>query len=164
MNPQEELKHEMIQEFGQAYKAFGLSSLMGHIVALLLYSPTELSLDEITDSLERSKGPVSQIVKRLANRKLVKNIWKPGTRKAYFEIEDNVFANAFHNTFQLVKNNTRIARKMIEMSHQIDDPDLDPFKNRMEEMRIFYELMEKKYQEFLEEWASFKAEMKENRK
>jgi len=164
MKRQDELKHELIQEFGQAYKAFGLNSLMGHIVAILLYSPRELSLDEITDGLGRSKGPVSQIIKRLTNRNLIRNIWKPGSRKAYFAIEENVFANAFRNTIQLVKNNTRIANTMIEMSQEIDDPDLEPLKSRLDEMKLFYELMEKKYNEFLAEWAAVKTEFKEKKK
>jgi DNA-binding transcriptional regulator GbsR (MarR family) len=39
MANEEEIKKEIIQRFGEAYKAFGLNKLMGHVVALLIYSP-----------------------------------------------------------------------------------------------------------------------------
>ncbi|MBK8661765.1 MAG: hypothetical protein IPN18_08120 [Ignavibacteriales bacterium] len=45
MSDTEQIKIEMIRRFGDAYKAFGLNKLMGHIVALLIFSPKPVSLD-----------------------------------------------------------------------------------------------------------------------
>jgi len=45
---EEKIKREIIQNFGYAYKAFGLSKIMGHVIALLIFSPKPLSLDEIS--------------------------------------------------------------------------------------------------------------------
>lgn len=39
----EKITREIIQSFGEAYKAFGLSKLMGHIVALMIFSNQPLS-------------------------------------------------------------------------------------------------------------------------
>ncbi|RMH69247.1 MAG: MarR family transcriptional regulator [Gemmatimonadetes bacterium] len=154
MNEPDAIKHEMIQSFGDAYQSFGLSALMGHIVALLLYYPRPLSLDEITDELGRSKGPISQIVRRLAEKNLIRKVWVPDTRKDYYEIQPEIFANAFRNQFELIKNNTRLAERLqstVEAANE--NGDLSTLSQRMREMHRFYTLMEKYHQLFLEEWA-----------
>src|SRR3989339_2205022 len=104
MLDEERVRKEMIQRFGDAYKAFGLNKLMGHIVALLIYSPEPLSLDEITKQLGRSKGPISQIVRRLRDKKLIRKTWSPeNNRKDYYEVEPEIFENAFRNNLELIK-------------------------------------------------------------
>jgi DNA-binding transcriptional regulator GbsR (MarR family) len=150
---EERMKKEIIQRFGEAYKAFGLNKLMGHIVALLIYSPEALSLDEISEQLGRSKGPVSQIVRRLRDRKLIRKVWAPeNNRKDYYEIEPEIFENAFRNNLELIKNNTRIAKYLKEKVTDIDKEGADILHLRVEEMEHFYSLMEKHYRSFLAEW------------
>jgi HTH-type transcriptional regulator, osmoprotectant uptake regulator len=149
MTHEERVRKEIIQNFGEAYKAFGLNKLMGHVVALLIYSPNPLSLDEITRQLGRSKGPVSQIVRRLRDRKLIRKVWEPeNNRKDYYEIEPEIFENAFRNNLELIKNNTRIA-SYIKEKVPADEKIL---AGRIDDMLHFYKLMEKHYRNFLAEW------------
>ncbi len=138
--------------FGWAYKAFGLSKLMGHIVALLIYSPKPLSLDEIAASLNRSKGPISQIARRLSDKNLIRRVWQPTSRKDYYEIQPEIFENAFRNNLDLVRNNLKIARTFKTRVNEINNEDLAALEGRLNEMEQFYELMDKKYREFLNEW------------
>ncbi len=164
METKEQLKHDMLQSFGQAYRAFGLNELMGHVVALLLYSADELSLDEIARQLGRSKGPVSQIMRRLNDHNLIRKIWKPGSRKDFYVIEPDVFANAFNNTFNLIKNNTKIARELKTSLVKIGDDSLNTLHRRMIEMESFYRLMEKHHQNFLDEWTAEQTKLLEENK
>ncbi len=152
MSPREKIKREMIQTFGDAYRAFGLNKLMGHVVALLIFSPDPLTLDDISQQLGKSKGPISQITKRLWERNLIRKIWKPGSRKDYYEIQPEIFGNAFRNNFELIKTNTRIARQMKSMVENANDEYLQTLQKRLQEMERFYELMERHFQEFLQEW------------
>lgn len=152
----DETKREMLQAFGEAYRGFGLSKQMGHIVALLLYSPQPLSLDEITEQLGMSKGPISQVTRRLNERNIIRKVWNPGSRKDYYEIQQEVFANAFRNFAHLIHHNTEIAQ---DLSKKVTDaeinvvPDKDLLLKRLKEMETFYTLMEKHFSNFLEEWA-----------
>ncbi len=149
MTHEERVRKEIIQSFGEAYKAFGLNKLMGYVVALLIYSPKPLSLDEITKQLGRSKGPVSQIVRRLRDRKLIRKVWEPeNNRKDYYEIEPEIFENAFRNNLELIKNNTRIASYIKEKV----PADEKVLAGRIDDMLHFYKLMEKHYRNFLAEW------------
>jgi DNA-binding transcriptional regulator GbsR (MarR family) len=153
----DETKREMLQAFGEAYRGFGLSKQMGHIVALLLYSPQPLSLDEITEQLGMSKGPISQVTRRLNERNIIRKVWNPGSRKDYYEIQQEVFANAFRNFANLIHHNTEIAQDLSQKVSNAENnvvPDKDLLLKRLKEMETFYTLMEKHFSNFLEEWAT----------
>src|SRR5574338_819925 len=160
MTSEEKIKKELIKRFGDAYKAFGLSKLMGHIIALLLFSSEPLSLDEITKQLGRSKGPISQIVRRLRDKHLIRKVWMPGNnRKDFYEVEPEIFEHAFRNNLELIKNNTRIARQLTVNVKTAKKDSLQLIDKRMEEMERFYELMEIHYNNFLMEWARERSKL-----
>lgn len=155
MSTEEKIRKEMIQRFGDAYKAFGLNKLMGHIVALLIYTVEPLSLGDISKHLHRSKGPVSQIIKRLRDRKLIRKAWSPeNNRQDFYEIEPEIFENAFRNSLELIKNNVRIAKQLKSIVKDAKLSELTVLKQRMDEMESFYVLMEQHYRNFLAEWIS----------
>ncbi|MBA4309014.1 MAG: MarR family transcriptional regulator [Chlorobiaceae bacterium] len=154
MSAEQKLQKELIQRFGDAYKAFGLNKLMGHIVALLIYSTEPISLDDIAKTLGRSKGPVSQILRRLRDKKLIRKAWSPeNNRKDYYEIEPEIFENAFRNNLELIKNNTRIAKQLKEKVQTSKLKSSVVLKSRINEMETFYLLMEEHYRNFIKEWS-----------
>ena len=160
MSTEEKIKKELIQRFGDAYKAFGLNKLMGHIIALLLFSPQPLSLDEITKQLGRSKGPISQIVRRLRDKRLIRKAWMPeNNRKDYYEIEPEVFEHAFRNNLELIKNNKRIASQLKEKIRSANKQSHETINIRMKEMEMFYSLMEEHFNAFLTEWTKERAKL-----
>jgi len=153
MTSEEKIKHEIIQNFGYAYKAFGLSKLMGHVIALLIYSSEPLSLDDICKNLNRSKGPVSQIMRRLRDKNLIRRVWQPSGRKDYYEIQPEIFENAFRNNLELVRTNTRLSETLRESVKKDKSKSLDKLRIRLDEMNSFYRLMEKHFENFLKEWT-----------
>lgn len=152
MSSEEKIKKEIIKNFGHAYRAFGLSKLMGHVIALLIFSHEPLSLDDICKNLGRSKGPVSQIMRRLRDRNLIRRVWHENSRKDYYEIQPEIFENAFRNNFELIKANTRLAKQLKSTVGKENNNNLDKLELRLEEMHRFYELMEDHYNNFLDEW------------
>src|SRR3989304_3512730 len=157
---EEKIKREIIQNFGYAYKAFGLSKIMGHVIALLIFSPKPLSLDEISKTLSRSKGPVSQIMKRLRDRNLIRRVWQPDSRKDYYEIQPDIFENAFRNNFELIKQNTRLARQLQITMTKDEKKSFSVLIKRLKEMEKFYQIMEMHFEKFLTEWDVQKANTK----
>ncbi len=155
MSTQEEkIKKEIIQRLGDAYKSFGLNKLMGHIIALLIYSKEPLSLTQISKELGRTKGPVSQTLKRLYDRKLVRKVWFPeDNRSDFYEAEPDIFVNAFRNQSELIKNNTRIVQQIKEKVIRIKNNEEKVLQQRISEMEAFYLLMEKYNRKFMKEWA-----------
>ncbi|MCB0753347.1 MAG: MarR family transcriptional regulator [Ignavibacteriae bacterium] len=152
MTKKDQLKEEFIMNFGHAYQAFGLSKLMGHVVALLIYSTEPISLEDIAKHLNRSKGPISQITRRLRDKRLIRRVWHPTSRKDFYEIEPEIFENAFRNNIDLIRNNLKIAEHFQNeiVARKIDNAEI--LDKRLVEMEKFYELMEKHDKNFLEEW------------
>ncbi|MCS6989275.1 MAG: MarR family transcriptional regulator [Chloroherpetonaceae bacterium] len=154
MSLKEKIKREVLREYGDGYHAFGLNRVMGHIVGLLLFANEPLSLDDICKQLGRSKGVVSQIMRRLVERNLVRKVLSTGTRKDFYEIHPSVFENAFRNNLELIRNNARIAHRLKDLAEQSDDASLAPLQLRLAEMARFYELTEEHYENFLKEWQA----------
>lgn len=149
----DELKKAIINAYAEAYHKMGYSTLMGKIVALLLVSPSPLSLDEICAQLEMSKGPVSQITRRLRDHHLIEKFWMPGERKDYYRATDDIFGQAFRNYRQSMRRNRELARQFVEAADAIETDASSYMKDRMQEMFDFYDLMERHNLLFLEAWA-----------
>jgi DNA-binding transcriptional regulator GbsR (MarR family) len=62
-----------------------LTQLQGRIYGLLYLSPGPVSLDELTDELQQSKGNVSVSVRGLVDWQLVRRVRLPGSRKDHYE-------------------------------------------------------------------------------
>jgi len=105
------IKQEFIQDFGEAYQLFGLPKLMGRIVGLMLYVNKPISLGDITNQLNVSKGPVSQMVRRLKDHNLIERVWVPGDRKDFYRAVPDIFGNAFQNQMALMGQNLSLAKK-----------------------------------------------------
>jgi len=157
LNLDEKIKREIIQSFGEAYKAFGLSKLMGHIVALMIFSHQPQSLDDVCKQLKRSKGPVSQIIRRLRDKNLIKKVWVPGSRKDFYEAHPDIFENAFRNNFELIKRNKRLASELKSKAKKSNHEAIGEILKRLDEMEEFYTLMVQNYQKFLDDWNSIKT-------
>ena len=154
------IKQEFIQDYGLGYQIFGLPKLMGQVVGLLLFTDGPLSLTDITEELQVSKGPVSQIMRRLREHKLVRRIWVPGSRRDYYEAEQDIFGQAFANHINLQNQNLALARKYTATLQQGDAELPASFAERMTEMERFYTLMNKHLMNFLAEWQAVKGQEK----
>jgi DNA-binding transcriptional regulator GbsR (MarR family) len=158
----DEIKQELINAYSQAYQNMGYSSLMGKIVALLLISPKPLSLDEISEQLLMSKGPVSQIARKLKDHHLIEKVWIPGERKDFYKAADDIFGQAFANYTSSMKRNLMIAETFGERVSDLNakDEESQHFAKRMHEMKVFYSKMIEYNRKFLEDWReSIKPEI-----
>jgi len=152
------LKEEFIQDFGEAYQTFGLPKLMGYVVGLLLSTDEPMSLDEITGELGVSKGPVSQVMSRLRDNRLVHRMNVPGNRKDFYVAHDDIFGKAFNNHAGLLHQNQLIAEKYHHLIHEEGElsEENKVFHRRVKEMEAFYGLMMKHLKNFMNEWQETK--------
>ncbi|MCC5927069.1 MAG: MarR family transcriptional regulator [Bacteroidetes bacterium] len=160
MTRKTEIENEIINEFAQAYAALGHSSLMGKIVALLIISRKPMSLDEISERLEMSKGPVSQISRRLKDHKLIEKVWIPGDRKDYYRAVDDIFGQAFLNYSRSMMQNRQIAEKYLDATTGSADEDIQYLNERMHEMQAFYIMMSTFNHDFIAKWREKRLQEK----
>ncbi|MDZ7681242.1 MAG: MarR family transcriptional regulator [Fodinibius sp.] len=148
------LTQEIVADFAEGYSNFGLNPLMGRIVGLLIISEDPQSLDDIVEKLEMSKGPISQICRRLKERGLIEKVWIPGDRKDYYQAVDDIFGKAYANQINKMQKNIEIAEKYLVQAQSIEGSQSEYIKKRMKMMKAFYELMDEYNEKFMEAWES----------
>lgn len=160
MDDQTDLMQEIVADFAEGYSNFGLNPLMGRIVGLLIISKDPQSLDDIVEKLEMSKGPISQICRRLKERGLVEKVWIPGDRKDYYEPANDIFGKAYENQINKMKKNIEIAEKYLKVVGT-DSAESAFIKQQMKVMKEFYELMDQYNEKFMKAWKSRQKEITE---
>jgi len=76
-----------LETMGKTADKFGISRIVAQLYALLYLSPNPLSLDEMVERLNVSKGNVSVNIRILDSWQAVRKIWKKGSRKDYYTAE-----------------------------------------------------------------------------
>ncbi|MBT8233582.1 MAG: transcriptional regulator [Saprospiraceae bacterium] len=107
-----EAKKTFINTWGELGLNWGVNRAMGHIHALLIISPHELSADEIMSELKISRGNANMNLRALMEWQLVYRKSKPGERKDFFSAEKNLW-NVFKKT--LSKRKTKELNPMLHM-------------------------------------------------
>ncbi len=159
-----ELRHAVIEDFGNGYASFGHSELMGRIVGLLLCSPRPLAVDHIAEELNVSKSPVNQICRRLEEINLIRKVWLKGERKYHYQIVEDVFLQASINLSRLNEGNLRMAErhlqavaKMLPQAGDEEKAELRVIGQRLIEMREFYRRLIDSYRRFIDEWRASRS-------
>jgi DNA-binding transcriptional regulator GbsR (MarR family) len=76
---------EMVEVTARLCQMLGMPRSTGQIYGLLYLSPRALGLDEIAEMLGISKASASTGTRQLLAWHAVRQVWKPGDRKDYFE-------------------------------------------------------------------------------
>ena len=85
-----------VEGIGRLAKYFGFAEIIGRLYGTLLMSPEPLSLDDLVNQLEISKGSVSMNMRSLERWGMAKEIWVRGERKKYYAAE--------HDLWQVIRN------------------------------------------------------------
>ncbi|UCD30925.1 MAG: hypothetical protein JSW04_00495 [Desulfobacterales bacterium] len=87
----EDIRNDLIHVIGEKAEKFGFSRIAGQLEGLLLFSREPMSLDEMAERLEVSKGSVSTNIRLLERWKVVRKVYHRGARKNFYEIRGNIW-------------------------------------------------------------------------
>lgn len=76
---------------GRLARFFGFSEVMGRLYGTLLLSPEAMSLDDLAERLEISKGSVSMNMRALERWGMAEEVWMRGERKKYYAAENDLW-------------------------------------------------------------------------
>ncbi|WP_031426295.1 GbsR/MarR family transcriptional regulator [Flavimarina sp. Hel_I_48] len=85
-----EAKSKFLDAWGDLGNKWGINKTMAQIHALLMISPTSLSMDEIMEELDISRGNTSMNLRALIDWGLIYKEYKAGERREYFAAEQDV--------------------------------------------------------------------------
>lgn len=85
-----EAKNKFIQTWGALGSQWGINKTMAQIHALLMVSPDSLSMEDIMEELQISRGNASMNLRSLMEWGLVYKEYKQGERREYFYTEKDL--------------------------------------------------------------------------
>ena len=87
----EAVQESTVAGLGRLAGFFGFSEVMGRLYGTLLLSPEALSLDDLAEVLQISKGSVSMNMRSLERWGMAKEVWMRGERKKYYKAESDLW-------------------------------------------------------------------------
>jgi DNA-binding transcriptional regulator GbsR (MarR family) len=151
------VEQELIEEFGNIYESYGLRRLQGLIVGLLLTKSEPVSLDDMVEILDRSKGPISISVRRLDDMDLVRKVEGPNNRRNYYASHPDIFFNHFKSDMATARENRSLARRFLARV-EAEDKGTEKTRESLKHMEVFYDLMGTFFEAFAERWPKVKHE------
>ena len=96
---------------GRLTRFFGFNDVMGRLYGTLLMSPEPMSLDDLAETLQISKGSVSMNMRSIERWGMAREVWMRGERKKYYTAESD---------FWTVIRTVLSGREMREVSTALD--------------------------------------------
>lgn len=143
----------LIEKMGVSHEKHGTPPAPARILALLLISPdTELTFDQIRDTLNLSKSATSNALNMLLSKGKIDYMTKPGDRKRYFKNKIGSWKNELRISFQNIVKLADLFEEILEQRPE-NTPD---FNHKLREIIDFMRFMEGKLPELYKEWESSK--------
>jgi DNA-binding transcriptional regulator GbsR (MarR family) len=84
-------KHKFIQAWGGLGSKWGINKTMAQIHALLFIAHEPMSMEEVMETLQISRGNVNMNVRELMDWGLVQKVYKTGERRDFYVAEKDVW-------------------------------------------------------------------------
>ncbi len=149
----EAVNNSTVAGLGRLARFFGFSEVMGRLYGTLLLSPQPLSLDDLTDLLQISKGSVSMNMRALERWGMAKEVWMRGERKKYYQAEPELWEvirtvlrgrerREVHLALQVLADNISQLRKA-EDELEFEERKLSTFYlERIDDLQAFFRVAE----------------------
>ena len=133
----EESKTKFIDTWGGLGSAWGISKSMAQMHAFLLTSPEAMSMEDIMEELNMSRGNVNLNVRSMVDWGLVERISVKGERKEYFRAEKDIWRIA---TKIAGERRKRELEPVVNTLMQVKD--IDPADRKKKEAQQFIQFIE----------------------
>ncbi|MDR9439738.1 MAG: transcriptional regulator [Halomonas sp.] len=115
----EEARDVVISALAQSMVAYGVTPSVGRIYAVLYFSASPLTLDDIKDEVAMSKASVSTGVRELIDTGMVVKVWKKGDRKDHYIAEKDFFKNFLSFMVKMLRLERGIIHKAVEQTEPV---------------------------------------------
>lgn len=115
----DEARDVMISALAQSMVAYGVTPSVGRIYAVLYFSASPLTLDNIKDEVAMSKASVSTGVRELIDTEMVAKVWKKGDRKDHYVAEKDFFRNFLNFMVKMLRLERGLIHKGVEQTEPV---------------------------------------------
>lgn len=146
-------QYELIERMGVLGGEAGLQPSASRIAALLLVcDKTELTFDEIRETLKLSKSATSTGITILLSGNKIEYITKTGDRKRYFRSRINTLEDVFKEEFEKVN----IMKNLFHEIKSIRTPETPEFNSKLSDVIDFISFVLEELPRIYEVWETKK--------
>ncbi|PIB26872.1 hypothetical protein BFP76_10425 [Amylibacter kogurei] len=131
------VRAEFIEKIGVSAQNEGLPRIAGRVLGTLIFDGKPASFSDLAESLLVSRGSISNSVRLLEERLLIKRVAKAGDRQDYFQLAENPYTSMLDG---VVNRIARVKSEIDESLAQIPD-DVDGPRARLAQYAGFYGAM-----------------------
>lgn len=154
-----EAKNKFVQTWGALGSQWGINKTMAQIHALLMIAPEPLSMEDVMEELQISRGNASMNLRALMDWGIVYKEFKQGERKEFFIAEKDLDELAVKIAQERSKREIKPALKVLkEVSSAVKENKTDDAKHFTEQTTKLYDFVLKadnmleKVTEFKDNW------------
>ncbi|MFG6685636.1 GbsR/MarR family transcriptional regulator [Mariniflexile sp. HNIBRBA6329] len=138
----EEAKTKFISTWGSLGTLWGINKAMAQIQALLFISTKPLSMEEIMEELQISRGNTSMNLRQLMDWGIVTKELIPGERKEYFTTEKDVQELARIVAKERSRREIKPVIKVLNEVSSIEDDGTEKTKELIKQTKALHDLTE----------------------
>ncbi|MHB1953225.1 MAG: GbsR/MarR family transcriptional regulator [Sulfobacillus sp.] len=139
----------LIERFGVDFEQSGSTRSLGRVFAALLVAEEPQTLNDLASTLQVSKATISLTLKQALQAQLVDKVTKPGDRRDYWEVPDDVWIRTTLSQLHLL---TRWKLLAFSGMRQLPDSALHA-RQRLNKMIAFFEMVEARFADWEAEWS-----------
>ena len=154
-----EAKNKFVQTWGALGSQWGINKTMAQIHALLMIAPEPLSMEDVMEELQISRGNASMNLRALMDWGIVYKEFKQGERKEFFFAENDLDELSVKFAQERSKREFKPALKVLkEVSSAVKENKTDEAKHFTEQTTKLYDFVLKadnmleKATEFKDNW------------
>lgn len=148
----------ILEKLNQICGKFGLNNIMAQLYATLYLKGRPMSLNEMVERLNISKGSVSVNIRALERYGAVRQVWVKGSRKDYYEAEADIAKVIMERIKSMASRRLSEVDEMVSSSYSVmdaingnddsEDESVKIFKERLERLKNLYEQAKSMYELF----------------
>ncbi|MCK7591895.1 ArsR family transcriptional regulator [Subsaxibacter sp. CAU 1640] len=138
----QEAKEKFINTWGSLGSLWGINKAMAQIQALLFISPKALSMEDIMEELQISRGNTSMNLRQLMDWGIVSKELVPGERKEFFTTQKDVQELARIVAKERSRREIQPVVKVLQEVSSIKDDGTEKTKELIKQTQALHELTE----------------------
>ena len=145
---------KLIEELGVFHEQNGVQPAAARILSLLLVSDkTELTFEEIYETLNLSKSATSNALNFLINTEKLEYITHPGERRRYFRIKIRSLKEGIQKSLEGINALNILLKKVVNLRTE----STSEFNSSLEEVTQFLDFMHVELPRLFQKWEAQKA-------
>ncbi len=147
---------QFIEQAADVMEEDGLPHMSGRVIgALLLCVPPYLSLDELAEEVQASKGAISMATRFMLRLGFIERISLPGERRHYYQLRSNFLEDVMSERTEHVLRH----RQLFEAGMQLLRDEPMEAKSRLIELQAYLDFLVDELPGLRERWRSRRDEL-----